>query len=345
MRLLKWLPLFLITTLLISVSSAQEATTDTQMLIDTVPACHDALVGATLPDNTGCATEFDPYATLVFFEDDDAGWFNRFWTGSCAEARGFCVGGIGWTETIDILVERLPDAYDAYATNRLWAFGRAAGFNWSHGNEDIKDITTNDVRVWGNRLDRATDVEAIFDELAAIESEICERTAPDFFVAGYARGEGCLSHAEMMTCDTMLTGTSEPDETGCAAEIDPLGDFELDDTQTATFMQFWVGCDESAECAFTVGWQATVDTQLALIQPEYTGQMRQRWWALGRAMGAGWATGSVSDEALLDWMMRLQDGTNEYDLRSLTAFVENDVCTQIGTDAIEAYALATACDS
>ncbi|MEO0595748.1 MAG: hypothetical protein AAF126_06540 [Chloroflexota bacterium] len=345
MRLLKWIPIFLLATLLVSVASAQETTSDTQTILETIPACHDALIGATVLDANGCATAFDPYETLVFFDDDDAGWFNRFWTGSCSQARGFCVGGIGWTETIDILTERLPDEYDAYATNRLWAFGRASGFNWSHGNDDIKEISTNDVRVWGNRLDRATEIDAIFDELASIESEICERTAPDFFVAGYARGDGCLSHAEMMACDVMLVGTSEADENGCATLIEPVDTLDLDEAQAEAFMQFWTGACGDADCAFGEGWQSMMDAQLALIQSEYIGQMRQRWWALGRAMGEGWATGLVTADTVRDWTTQIADATNEYDLRAITATVEDAVCVQLGADAIEHYALGDACAS
>jgi hypothetical protein len=110
-----------------------------------------------------------PYDGLTFDDAKHRLWYARFWTGECTGLSLFvCLPGRPyWHETTRRLVAAAsPERRPALAA-RLFQLGRKIGFEWAKEN-DIRKISTDDIRAWYRVLEKATDGEAA---IAHIEAE------------------------------------------------------------------------------------------------------------------------------------------------------------------------------
>jgi hypothetical protein len=162
--------------------------TDGDGIPNSVDLCEGAITGASGVDPFGCPTSFDPYVNLTYNHEPHERWYVRFWTGSCEGVPGLCLpGDPAWENVSEEIAARFPEAEQGLARNRLWAIGRAVGFDWS-SDPDInadKQIDTRKLRQWGSELENSADVPAT---LADIESEVCQLLGADAL-------EGMLSPA------------------------------------------------------------------------------------------------------------------------------------------------------
>lgn len=152
--------------------------------------CMALLPGASDPDEAGCGTHFDPYADLTFDDDLHRAWYGRFWTGSCEGVGAFCLPGVGWYQTIDTLLARLQATNPGYVQNRLWALGRAVGFDWARDNQ-VGSISTGDLQRWGQLLDTAQSDASIRGAIEAVEQEVCTRLGAEVLAGDYATTPAC----------------------------------------------------------------------------------------------------------------------------------------------------------
>lgn len=113
----------------------------------------------------------DPAEGLTFDDALHRSWYDRFWTGSCEDVNAFCVPGIGWMESIHIVLEKTPMDQQEQMAERLWEMGRAAGHDWARDN-NLSQITTNDLMRWGQMLSDTEDTGTTVNE---IEGEVCQR--------------------------------------------------------------------------------------------------------------------------------------------------------------------------
>ena len=116
---------------------------------------HRDLCGAILPgardiDSSGCPGAVDPFAELQFDGPLHRGWYDRFWTGTCAglsgEARTECVfvkifRSDYWFDTVENVVSRVPTEKRPYLRFQLWRVGRLIGHEWARAN-DVRHIDT-----------------------------------------------------------------------------------------------------------------------------------------------------------------------------------------------------------
>jgi len=71
--------------------------------------------------------------------------------------------------------------------NRLWAIGRAVGYEWARVTDD-RVITGADLREYGLRLQLADDLPARLTEL---EADVCELLGPDAIEGNYMHADNC----------------------------------------------------------------------------------------------------------------------------------------------------------
>lgn len=171
------------------VDNASESSTTTGEIVF---ECSNELPGTSNHDDDGCPAEFDEYAEIEFDDRLHEAWYERFWTGSCENVTAFCFNGVGWHESIDMLLERLPEEQHGYARNRMWALGRAVGFDWARDNA-IGAITTGHLQRWGNALDAADTEEEIYNTMEDIEEDVCQLLGADYIIGGYTTAESCES--------------------------------------------------------------------------------------------------------------------------------------------------------
>lgn len=166
--------------------------TDGDGVANAVDLCEGFITGASEPDANGCPTEFDPYAELEYDHKPHELWYGRFWTGRCEGVPGFCIGGDpAWFDVTEELVALVPEAQQGVLRNRLWAAGRAIGYEWaSDPNLNDKQIFTQQLRVWGRQLERA-DGETVFDTLTEIENDVCGLLGADAFEGGFSPAPNC----------------------------------------------------------------------------------------------------------------------------------------------------------
>lgn len=102
-----------------------------------------------------------PYEGLAFDDAKHRLWYARFWTGHCTGLSFFvCRSGAPyWHETMRRLVAAAAPERRAALTQRLFALGRRIGHEWAKEN-DIRKISTDNIRVWYALLEKATDGEA-----------------------------------------------------------------------------------------------------------------------------------------------------------------------------------------
>ncbi len=154
--------------------------------------CDSAITGASGADAVGCPDTFDPYVNLTYNHEPHELWYRRFWTGSCENVPGFCLrGDPAWLDVTDEIAAQFPADEQGRVRNRLWAMGRAVGYDWS-SDEDIntdKVVTTRQFQRWGNALESSEDITATLTE---IEGEICELLGTDTLEGGLSDAANCL---------------------------------------------------------------------------------------------------------------------------------------------------------
>ncbi len=110
-----------------------------------------------------------PYDGLSFDDAQHRLWYARFWTGRCTGLSFFvCRSGKPyWHETMQRLVAgAAAERRQAFAA-RLFALGRKIGYEWAREN-DIRKISTENLRAWYAVLDASADGEAA---IARVEAE------------------------------------------------------------------------------------------------------------------------------------------------------------------------------
>jgi hypothetical protein len=165
--------------------------TDGDGVANTADLCEGFITGASEVDETGCATVFDPYVNLTYNHEPHELWYGRFWTGSCENVPGFCLpGDPAWTNVTLEIAEQFPPDEQGVVRNRLWAVGRAVGFDWSSDEEINTDkaITTGQLRQWGNALQSSDDLPTTLTE---IENEVCELLGADALEGDFSPAENC----------------------------------------------------------------------------------------------------------------------------------------------------------
>lgn len=154
---------------------AAGADSDGDGVPDVRDRCMETLPGATGSDASGCPTEIDPYAGLIFDHDDHKEWYERYWTGEC--------GGLSWLQwlkctksddywhrIVAIVLDKVPPAERGRLRFELWGLGRLVGHEWAKDN-DVRKISTDDVSVWGEQLRAAANVGAEIAEVRARAEE------------------------------------------------------------------------------------------------------------------------------------------------------------------------------
>lgn len=127
-----------------------------------------ALLAAT-PSGLRAQSAEVPYDGLAFDDAKHRLWYARFWTGRCTGLSLFvCFSGQPyWNETMKTLVAgAAPERREAFRA-RLFQLGRKIGHEWAKEN-DIRKISTDDIRSWYALLDKTEDHEAA---IARIEAE------------------------------------------------------------------------------------------------------------------------------------------------------------------------------
>lgn len=116
-----------------------------------------------------------PYDGLAFDDANHRLWYARFWTGHCTGLSFFvCRSGAPyWHETMRRLVAAAPAERRAALSVRLFALGRRIGHEWAKEN-DVRKISTDDIRAWYSRLEKAADGEAA---IGRVEAEAAARLA------------------------------------------------------------------------------------------------------------------------------------------------------------------------
>ena len=165
--------------------------TDGDGVANAVDLCDGAITGASGADERGCPDTFDPYVNLAYNHEPHERWYGRFWTGECENVPGFCLSGDPAWEDISVeIAATFPDGEQGVARNRLWAIGRAVGFDWSSDEEINTDkaITTRQLQRWGNALQNSEDIAATLTE---IEGEVCALLGADALEGGFSDAENC----------------------------------------------------------------------------------------------------------------------------------------------------------
>jgi hypothetical protein len=167
--------------------------TDGDGVLNADDLCDGAITGASGADTNGCPDVFDPYANLTYNHQPHELWYGRFWTGSCENVPGFCLSGDpAWLTVTDEIAAEFPADEQGRIRNRLWAIGRAVGYDWSSDeaiNTD-KAITTGQLRRWGNALQASEDIAATLTE---IEGEICTLLGEQVLEGGFTDAEACAA--------------------------------------------------------------------------------------------------------------------------------------------------------
>jgi hypothetical protein len=116
-----------------------------------------------------------PYHGLAFDDAKHRLWYARFWTGKCTGLAFYeCRAGEPyWNATMRSLVAAVPPERRQAFAARLLALGRKIGHEWAKEN-DVRRISTDDIRSWYVLLDETKDGEAV---IARIEAEAARRLA------------------------------------------------------------------------------------------------------------------------------------------------------------------------
>ena len=114
-----------------------------------------------------------PYEGLTFDDANHRLWYARFWTGHCTGLSLFvCFPGKPyWNETMKTLVAAAPAERRREFAARLLQLGRKVGHEWAKEN-DIRKISTEHIRAWYAKLDKATDNEAAIADIEAEASRL-----------------------------------------------------------------------------------------------------------------------------------------------------------------------------
>lgn len=149
-------------------------------------ACTYVLPGADDPDEFGCPTTLDHRAATSFVQAEHETRYDDFWLGQC-RGGGFCVIDLAWFEVVEDAIADYPARQRSILRNRLWAIGRAVGYEWARVTDD-RLITGADLRDYGLRLQFADDLPARLTEL---EAHVCALLGPDAIEGNYMQAENC----------------------------------------------------------------------------------------------------------------------------------------------------------
>ncbi len=165
--------------------------TDGDGVINADDRCPGTITGASGADQAGCPDQFDPYINLAYNHQAHESWYRRFWTGDCEGVPGFCLPGEpAWLNITQTASDAFPPDEQGVIRNRLWAIGRAVGFDWA-SDPDIntdKQVTTNRLRQWGNQLQNTDDFVAA---LTALEGEVCDLLGADALEGDLSPAASC----------------------------------------------------------------------------------------------------------------------------------------------------------
>lgn len=147
---------------------------------------------------------------------------------------------------------------------------------------------------------------------------------------------------EQDRCEGFLIGTSTADAFGCATVFVPETALVFDhDAHAKWYGRFWTGSCEGVPGFCLPGdpsWFAVTAELAAGFPPDEQGVVRNRLWALGRAVGHEWASDpELNDKRIFTpqlraWGNQLQ---NSDDLLATLTALEGEVCSLLGAQALE----------
>ncbi|MEL6269444.1 MAG: hypothetical protein AAFU54_26610 [Chloroflexota bacterium] len=161
--------------------------------------------------------------------------------------------------------------------------------------------------------------------------------------------DGVLNEDDL--CDGAIPGATGADDTGCPTEFDPYVDLTFDhDAHELWYGRYWTG-----ECAGVPGicfpgdpkWFTVTEDVVAQVPEAQQGVVRNRMWAVGRAVGHEWASDpDLNDKQIFTRQLRGwgRDLERADDVLATLTEIENEVCGLLGADAFAGgFSTAAAC--
>jgi hypothetical protein len=110
-----------------------------------------------------CAQVDRPIASLSFDNAQHRAWYLRFWTGSCAGVRGFCLSGSpNWNATVAYVTAHAQPAEREALVVKTCRLGEKIGFEWARDRK-VHRITIHDLADLGELLRRSHDMDVAVD--------------------------------------------------------------------------------------------------------------------------------------------------------------------------------------
>ncbi len=117
------------------------------------------------PVTAVCKDVVPPTVDLAFDQGDDKHelWYARYWTGDCVGLSLFgdrCLqGDPNWNDQVAELMSRGGRSGEEQIKDEACRVGHIVGLEWARQN-DVRCITTDDVKVWGRELEETADILA-----------------------------------------------------------------------------------------------------------------------------------------------------------------------------------------
>lgn len=153
-------------------------------------------------------------------------------------------------------------------------------------------------------------------------------------------------------CQGTIPGASGTDATGCPTRFDPESGLSfLNETHRLWYHRYWTGSCKGLRFPQEIclpgspNWHDTVAQVIELVPDELEGYMRNRLWALGRAVAFDWARGGGNRAIETNDLQRWGDQIlNAKDIDLVFTQIENDICDMLGKDAVDRqYAKGASC--